>query len=353
MDAVPSSPVVNDNDETEEQPETPKKTRRSRRGGYRRKRQQQKKVALLMAASAAERARKLQEAALAASETSSTATTEGESSSGESAEFKGSDRVVARKKGSADYMKQQQARLMMHQQYYQRQPAYFQAPLSPTPGIYQYPAYGYGSPRKARTVPNQLSAKQKGRYIAMDCEMVGCGSACQSTLARVTLIDWYGNVVMDELVKPPLEVTDYRTFVSGITKEMLDSATMNFSTARKQVIQHLKGKILVGHGLTNDLGVLGIRHPWHLTRDTAEYEPYMKMPFQDGGLWPRGLKDLCLDKLGREVQVFGRPHCPKEDALAALDLYRLVWHEWEKSVADYQNSQQAIWTMPQPPVLST
>ena len=55
-----------------------------------------------------------------------------------------------------------------------------------------------------------------------------------------------------------------------------------------------------------------------------------------------------MDKLGREVQVSGRPHCPKEDSLAALDLYRLVWHEWEKSVADFQNSQQAAWAMPLP-----
>lgn len=353
MDAVPNSPDVNDNNDTEEEPGPRKKTRRSRRGGYRRKRQQQKKVAALMAASAAERARKLHEAALAACDSASTATTEGESSSGESSGDKPSERVVARKKGSLEYIEQQQQRLMMHQQYYQRQ-AYYQGPVHavpPPPPMYPYPAYhGYPMPmaapqRKSRKIPKELSPAKQAKYIAMDCEMVGCGTGgCHSALARVTLIDWHGNVVMDELVKPQYEVTDYRTFVSGITKEMLDNATMDFGTARRLVLKHLKGKILVGHGLKNDLGVLGITHPWYMIRDTAKYQPYMKVRFQDGLLWPRSLKELCKEKLNRDVQVCGRPHCPKEDALAALDLYRLVWRHWEKALHD-SSAMNRAWTM--------
>ena len=349
VDTVPSCPEVNDNNNgSEEEPsedhsEPRKKTRRSRRGGYRRKRQQQKKIAALMAASAAERARKLQ---VAGSDSASTATTEEESSSCESSGAKSAERVVARKKGSADHIHQQ--RPARNQQYYQHPAYYQQAPAPAGPPMYPYPAYAYpapfpAAPRKTRKLPKELSNKQKEKFVALDCEMVEV-AGCMSSLARVTLLDWHGNIVMDELVKPQSQVTDYRTFVSGITKEMLDTATMDFGTARRLVLKHLKGKILVGHGLKSDLGVLGIRHPWYMIRDTAMFEPYMKVRF-DGCLWPRSLKELCKEKLDRDVQVCGRPHCPKEDALAALDLYRLVWRQWEKTMEYKMNT----WAMQPPP----
>ena len=350
VDTVPSCPEVNDNNNgseeepSEDQSEPRKKTRRSRRGGYRRKRQQQKKVAALMAASAAERARKLQ---VAGSDSASTATTEEESSSCESSGAKSAERVVARKKGSADHIHQQK-RPTRNQQYYQHPAYYQQAPAPAGPPMYPYPAYAYpapfpAAPRKTRKLPKELSNKQKEKFVALDCEMVEV-AGCMSSLARVTLLDWHGNIVMDELVKPQSQVTDYRTFVSGITKEMLDTATMDFGTARRLVLKHLKGKILVGHGLKSDLGVLGIRHPWYMIRDTAMFEPYMKVRF-DGCLWPRSLKELCKEKLDRDVQVCGRPHCPKEDALAALDLYRLAWRQWEKTMEYKMNT----WAMQPPP----
>jgi RNA exonuclease 4 len=355
VDAVPDSPLVNDdrdNDdnhshEEEEQEEGRRKTRRSRRGGYRRKRQQQKKVAALMAASAAERARKLLEAAC--DNSSQTSTTEEESSSGESSGHKSPQRVVARKKGSVA----QQLLQLQNQQLYIQQSYYQGPPMHPAAVMYSYPPYGYPAPapqqRKSKRYPAWDISKpsHQAQFLAMDCEMVGVGEGGgHSALARVTLIDFHGNVVMDELVKPQWEVTDYRTFVSGITKEMLDNATMDFATARKLVLRHLKGKVLVGHALRNDLGVLGITHPWYMIRDTAKYDPYMKLRM-DGCLWPRSLKDLCLELLGRDVQVYGRPHCPKEDAMAALDLYRLVSPQWEKSIVYQRNNG---WTMPPSPM---
>ena len=43
----------------------------------------------------------------------------------------------------------------------------------------------------------------------------------------------------------------------------------------------LKGKILIAYVLKNDFKVLGmmgeLAHPWHDVRDTAKYEPFMKM----------------------------------------------------------------------------
>jgi DNA polymerase III epsilon subunit-like protein len=96
---------------------------------------------------------------------------------------------------------------------------------------------------------------QKGQYIAMDCEMVGTISG-ESVAARVVLIDWRGRVVLDSYMKPEAKVADYRTFVSGITEENLKDAP-SFADIVKKVQELLQDKILVGHGVDNDLRALG------------------------------------------------------------------------------------------------
>jgi len=169
--------------------------------------------------------------------------------------------------------------------------------------------------------------------VALDCEMVGTGkNGDRSSVARVTLIDWEGNALIDTYVIQKLPVTDYRTFISGITKEDLDGATMTLEHCREQVSRLLYNRILVGHGLKNDLDVLGINQPWWLTRDTATYLPFMKKRANNLAWWPRKLKQLSREKLEREIQVFGKPHSPMEDALAALDLYKTVHSEWEQEI---------------------
>lgn len=182
-----------------------------------------------------------------------------------------------------------------------------------------------------------LSEEQKSRYVAMDCEMVGVGySGHRSVLARVCIINWNGKKLMDAFVKPQEQVTDYRTFVSGITPDRLESEwALDMSECRARVSALLKGKILVGHALKNDLHCLGLDHPWYDLRDTAKYEPFMKIRFDDGILWPRKLKELAKEKLGRDVQMAGVSHSPFEDSKTALDLYKLVRRKWEKAM-DYK-----------------
>jgi len=165
----------------------------------------------------------------------------------------------------------------------------------------------------------------KSQYVALDCEMVGTltGKSC---CARVVLIDWKGRTVLDQYVKPTETITDYRTFVSGITEDQIESAP-TLEEVKPMVQVKLAGKILVGHGLANDLECLGVEHPWHMIRDTALYEPFMKMHY--GQLNPRKLKELTKEKLQREIQMDGEAHSPAEDAIAALDLYKSHRPRWE------------------------
>jgi RNA exonuclease 4 len=60
--------------------------------------------------------------------------------------------------------------------------------------------------------------------VALDCEMVGTGpGGYTSVLARVSVVNKYGNVLYDRFVKPRngVKITDYRTRFSGVRPEDL------------------------------------------------------------------------------------------------------------------------------------
>lgn len=103
-----------------------------------------------------------------------------------------------------------------------------------------------------RPLGNNKSVTQ---VLAMDCEMVGVGhSSSRSVLARVCLVNSHGHVVYDKYVRPIEEVTDYRTHVSGVrARDLSHARAEDFWEVQKEVAALLKGRILVGHALHNDL----------------------------------------------------------------------------------------------------
>lgn len=72
----------------------------------------------------------------------------------------------------------------------------------------------------------------------MDCEMVGVGPGRQSGLARCSIVDFHGSVLYDEFIRPEGKITDYRTRVSGVTPQHMESATP-FAVARPEVSEGL------------------------------------------------------------------------------------------------------------------
>lgn len=182
-------------------------------------------------------------------------------------------------------------------------------------------------------------------YFALDCEMVGCGpDGFDSVVARVTVINWENEVVLDTFVQVPVPVTDFRTQVSGIKPEDLQSENaMSFDEVRTAVENILRGKILIGHGLENDLCALGLTHPWCDVRDTACYGPYMRRavdPHSGDEVWrPRKLRDLAWEKLDRQIQFGEHAHCPVEDAKSAMDLYKAARNDWEQDLSEQQREK--------------
>jgi RNA exonuclease 4 len=218
--------------------------------------------------------------------------------------------------------------------------------------------------RPASIKRHDAPMRRRDIYFALDCEMVGVGPyGLDSALARVSVINWDNQIVLDTFVKVDEEVTDYRTYISGISPEHIESQyAMTLREVRKAVTHLLRGKILIGHGLDNDLKVLGIKHRGCDIRDTATYAPFMKHraiinngDCNDGKtyrLYPRKLKDLVKERLGMEIQTLGRAHSPIEDAISAMNLYKSVRSDWEMQMTSqiYRTQVQTRPTHLPPPL---
>lgn len=192
-------------------------------------------------------------------------------------------------------------------------------------------AQAYGTSIKSTSLPSLLdtaldTAKineglstitEAGKYIAIDCEMAGVGPnpEKESALARVSIVNYHGHQIYDSFVLPKEPVTDYRTFVSGITPQLLRSAR-TLEIVHADVAQLLDGRILVGHALRKDLDMLLLGHPKKHIRDTSRYPPFRQYA---AGRTP-GLKKLAKEILGIDIQ--GGEHSSVEDARATMLLYR-------------------------------
>ncbi|KAI8374099.1 hypothetical protein EDC96DRAFT_498536 [Choanephora cucurbitarum] len=159
---------------------------------------------------------------------------------------------------------------------------------------------------------------QLKRIIAVDCEMVLTVKG--SALARITLIDEDGSVLLDEMVKPDQPVIDYLTKYSGITPADLKTATCSLRRAQKHVRKLVNHDvILVGHGLENDLKALQIAHPYCVDTSLI-YDHHKGPPYKPS------LRFLARNYLKRQIQHRNETrvgHDSAEDARATLDLFKL------------------------------
>ncbi|KAF2467665.1 RNA exonuclease 4 [Lindgomyces ingoldianus] len=170
-----------------------------------------------------------------------------------------------------------------------------------------------------------------GKYIALDCEMVGTGPEPDrdSALARVSVVNYHGHQVYDSYVQVKVPVTDYRTFVSGIEpKHLRHNVARPFKEVQDDIKILLQGRILVGHAVKNDLAALILSHPKPHIRDTSKFSKFREVAAIPGRT--PGLKYLVEKLLGVEIQV--GHHSSVEDARATMALYRLEKDEFEDEI---------------------
>ncbi|KAK4107265.1 hypothetical protein N656DRAFT_849561 [Canariomyces notabilis] len=212
--------------------------------------------------------------------------------------------------------------------------------------------------------PNNNNNKKQA--IAIDCEM-GTARDGEKELIRLTAIDYFtGEVLVDSLVYPDVDMLCYDTRYSGVTRGDMERARrqvrclLGKGAARRALWSFVGPEtVVVGHSAQNDLAALRWVHTCVVDSFLLEVGERRREEEQakeregkkdlkgvdsegvssreekggeaanEGGKAEDGkaerlslsLKDLALRKLGREIQTRGRKgHDSLEDAVTSRDL---------------------------------
>ena len=110
--------------------------------------------------------------------------------------------------------------------------------------------------------------KDNPQAIAIDCEMCESedpltGAKNHKALCRLSVVNAEkpDEVLLDTLVKPSWPVTNYRTWINGVTKESLDSVEFTLRHAQAFMMALCSDEtVIVGHAVQNDLVALNMEH---------------------------------------------------------------------------------------------
>lgn len=171
--------------------------------------------------------------------------------------------------------------------------------------------------------------KSKGMtpIVALDCEMVEVDHTSDA-LARISIVNYNGHILLDTFVKPKGTITNYRSWVSGVYPHSMKTA-IPYDEVREKAIEIMKDKVIVGHSLKHDFKVLNWEPMQHNVRDLITFKR-----FQDEGKHPKSLKKLTLEFLEKHIQTAA--HSSVVDARAALGCYRVVENSWNQQVRSKQ-----------------
>ncbi|KZO95941.1 hypothetical protein CALVIDRAFT_598641 [Calocera viscosa TUFC12733] len=191
-------------------------------------------------------------------------------------------------------------------------------------------------PPPGRTYPSRLANWDPARVVSLDTQAVGAGhGGTIPQLARVTLVDYHGQVIYDLWIRPQSPVTGP---ARNQTVPMDGVNLISFEEVQALIGEILEDRIIVGHSLWESLSILGLSHPAALTRDVELYWPFRNR-----------LNLQTHVRLQSLVWHFMRRHIQRgridslENARAQIDLYRSVEREWETYL------QRNMWPCELPP----
>lgn len=180
--------------------------------------------------------------------------------------------------------------------------------------------HGYPSTADPKFIPSLETygkVTDLSPLFSLDCEM--CLTKDQEyEVTRIILMNEDEEVVLDKFCLTTKPIIDYKTQFSGITAKDLKGITTTIQDIRGMIRKLLPSDaILVGQSLESDLKALGISHPFVI--DTS-----VIFNLSGNRMMKTSLKNLARKFLGIDIQTDSvHGHCPKEDALASLNLVKL------------------------------
>jgi len=208
--------------------------------------------------------------------------------------------------------------------------------------------------------------QQRQRYrnslptVSLHCDFVRTVlSGRTKTLARVVVVDGpTRNVLMDDFAQISVPVTDFcNTGITVKDVKVVNSSGTNINDGqninsivsnsakplpilRLQVERLLRGRILVGYKVEDDLKALGLACPWTHVRDTAYFPPFLREKVVGGS---RVVTVRSMDELSEEF--LRRQLTPTGDRSRSTDLCRTVLYLYETFRVQWERQQEGTYRL--------
>jgi len=222
--------------------------------------------------------------------------------------------------------------------------------------------------RQAQQEQIQQQQQQQQLYreslttVSLHCDLVQTVlSGRTKTLARVIVVDGpTRNVLMDEFAQIPVPVTDFcDTGINAKDVKVVNSSGTNRNNSqninsivsncakplpvlRVQVERLLRGRLVVGYKVEDDLKALGLVYPWTHIRDTAYFPPFLREKFVGGS---RVVTVRSLDEMSEEF--LRHRLTPSGDRSRSIDLCRTVLYLYETFRDQWERQQQETYHLQQ------
>lgn len=145
-------------------------------------------------------------------------------------------------------------------------------------------------------------------------------------ICKVSIADENGEIIYDTVVRPLQDVVDYRTNITGIIEKELYKGE-NFYTVRINILELISWRILIGYKIGDFLGLMKIRHPLHLLRDTSYFTRCTLINTDKN----TDIKFLAKEFLDIDLKNI---HDTQEKAIATMKLYIKFQYQWEMYESD-------------------
>lgn len=175
------------------------------------------------------------------------------------------------------------------------------------------------APRKMERVEQahaMLLPGVESLLFAIDCEMVATADD-DNALARVSICDATGRVLMDRIVRPDSTPIELRTHITGFVAEDLEAAQYTREDVQREILELLTPHaVIVGHTLHKDLAAL--RLDATLVLDIALLYGFESCPRRMPSL--AHLVETVLGRTGFRGQDGQAPHSCVDDVRATMEL---------------------------------
>mmetsp|Transcript_3460 Transcript_3460/g.5358 ORF Transcript_3460/g.5358 Transcript_3460/m.5358 type:complete len:677 (+) Transcript_3460:152-2182(+) len=170
-------------------------------------------------------------------------------------------------------------------------------------------------------LPAYTGGTKMTRLVSLACGMVQVGingsERGELRIGRIVVVNLYGHVLFDEIIRPPGDILDYNTEESGVSPADMKRAT-TLTAARSLLQKMLVGRTVIALDMEYFLMELHLSIPARSIRNIAQrmYTPTIK-----------SLPELIEKVLGLSASVRN----PIEDGRALMALYWHVHEEWERN----------------------